>query len=42
MLNKLFRAFAMKHFGVDCRACGGSVHGSDHLGLSEGVCRTCR
>jgi hypothetical protein len=42
MLNKLFRAFAMQHSGVDCRRCGSSVGRRDHLGLSESVCSNCR
>jgi hypothetical protein len=42
MLNKLFRAFAMQHSGVDCRRCGSSVGRHDHLGLSESVCSNCR
>jgi hypothetical protein len=42
MLNKLFRAFALKHSGVECRVCGDSVHRSDQFGLSEGVCHSCR
>jgi hypothetical protein len=42
MLYKLFKAFAMQHAGVDCRRCGQSVRPSDRLGLSEGVCASCR
>jgi len=42
MLHRLFRAFALQHSGVECRVCGQSVHRSDHFGLSEGVCRSCR
>jgi hypothetical protein len=42
MISKLFRAIAFQHAGVDCRRCGLSVHRSDHFGLSEGVCRSCR
>jgi hypothetical protein len=42
MLNKLFRAFALQHSGVDCRRCGSSVARRDHLGLAESVCSNCR
>jgi hypothetical protein len=42
MLNKLFRAFAMQHSGVDCRSCGGSVDRRDQFGLAESVCSRCR
>jgi hypothetical protein len=42
MLNKLFRAFAMQHSGVDCRSCGSSVDRRDQFGLAESVCSNCR
>jgi hypothetical protein len=42
MLYKLFRAFAMRHAGLDCRRCGQSIEPGDYFGLSEGVCRACR